>query len=177
MKSIFLLFFLVLFLGCKPKIKTTYSNINKSHSTIRFDGGGQKHIESNKELSIAFNKFYKEYIKLGAKDDLGEPYYNKIDMISAIHTFDFSNNGEKDVLIEFSVARSDGGTAYELLVVLFQNTNSTYYYVSHTNTDYTVFEKFENNIFHFKGVRYKSLLDENRKMKFKLVANRLLSIE
>ena len=131
-------------------------------------------LKQNKELYTTFNKFYTDSIRQETKDEWGGPYFYKIDLVYGIHYLDYNKDGVNDVLVEFSSYASDGGTWYFFTAVLFENLNGKYRYIAHIDPDYNVFEKYENSIFYFTGVRFKTLLDENRKKSFKLVYKKFI---
>jgi len=103
-------------------------------------------LKSNKPLYTTFNQFYTDSIRQETKDEWGGPYFKKIDQINDVHYFDYNKDGQKDALVEFSAAHSDGGTWYFLTAVLFENINGKYKYIAHIDPDHTVFEKYKNSI-------------------------------
>jgi len=131
-------------------------------------------LKSNKQLYTVFNKFYTDSIRQEKKDEWGGPYYYEIDVVYSLYYLDYNNDGLKDVLVEFSCAASDGGTWYFFTAVLFENKKGKYNYICHVNPNYTVFDKYDNDVFYFKGVRFKTLLDENRSKEYKLVDNKFV---
>lgn len=134
----------------------------------------KKKLESNKVLYSSFQKFYTKHIRQEKKDEWGEPYYYRIDQINGVHYFDYNKDGLKDVLVEFSAAASDGGSNYFLTAVLFEFKNGNYNYIAHMDTNHSTFDKYYNSIFYFKGARFKSLLDENRASRFKLINGKFI---
>lgn len=134
-------------------------------------------LESNKQLNSSFQKFYKEHIRQERKDEWGGPYFYQIDQINGVHHFDYNNDNQKDVLVEFSAAPSDGGIWCFLTAVLFEYKKGAYLYKAHIITEEMIFTKYENSTFYFKGVPFKSLLDENRAKAYKLVGNKFVETD
>jgi len=129
----------------------------------------QEMKQSKSTVYTEFNSFFEREIKhQGVKGN----WIFGLKEITAIHKFDYNNDGLLDVLLEFNAEPIDEGNYTNYYSVLFENLkDENFKYVNYMESVDVLFQEFFNGVFTFKSNK------ESEKKEYKLSNFRFVEIK